>query len=200
MGYPAGRVAKLGPTYTAGRGNFPLQWQSMLRYAGQEVHGVHSPYFNIEVNFDMAANTSLRMFSAEYLTDRHSPREAAAGRLLAPEDKFTTLMDKTSVAMRAAGLLGEEDPLSYAEIPFHLAGNESKPSCRFCVQPLLRNCHSRRLFILDTGYVGLAPARGPSWRSALQVCRGRLSVPRSRCRHIVTRWTASAPLSWGVVC
>ena len=50
-----------------------------------------------------------------------------------------------------------EDTLPFRDIPFHLAAKSDYPSYRAYVQFVLRNCHSHRFIITDTGYIGLAP-------------------------------------------
>ncbi|EHK21124.1 uncharacterized protein TRIVIDRAFT_223393 [Trichoderma virens Gv29-8] len=50
-----------------------------------------------------------------------------------------------------------ESILPFEDIPFHLAAREITPTYKIYIQSVLRACHSRRFFITDTGYMGIAP-------------------------------------------
>jgi hypothetical protein len=50
-----------------------------------------------------------------------------------------------------------ESILPFEDIPFHLAADGMTPTYQFHVQAVLKACHSRRFFITDTGYMGIAP-------------------------------------------
>ena len=175
-GYMTGKIAKLGSTYMAGQEGFPLEeWTKMIKddavkaIKRDDDVPLHNRSYALQYTFGCVlgvagfSNGGIWVFAkAEHPeTDPTKPDgywKSDDDPRATPQERFVRLLHETAAAMRAVGALGKDEPIPYSDIPFHLAGKEMVPSPRAYVQYVLRNCHSRRFLVTDTGYMGLAPA------------------------------------------
>ncbi|KAM6484268.1 heterokaryon incompatibility protein-domain-containing protein [Trichoderma sp. SZMC 28011] len=130
-GHLCGRISGIGSAYVVGRNPLPLlEWQR-LAFANNEEHVVDHVY-----NF--------------FTYYRHDWWYQDYETSLANEVRRMASLRRDKKAF-------EEDTLPFEDIPFHLAASALGHSMQVCVQAVLRACHSRRFFITDTGYMGIAP-------------------------------------------
>ncbi|KAM3065331.1 hypothetical protein ACMFMF_011268 [Clarireedia jacksonii] len=61
-------------------------------------------------------------------------------------------------AERSGEMSSKDGPLPYRDIPFYVAAQKQGPSYRAFVRFVLETCHSRRFFVTNNGYIGVAPA------------------------------------------
>jgi len=183
-GYLAGRIAKLGSTYLAGQTPFPMkEWMDIavkseavraidrvpdvaLNYTDAPNRHVFECVLSVAGFSNMGMSGFLRgKYRDKDCTDhldfkswRPRPGVGEDGPRENSQDRFEQLIRETAEVMRATGTLGEQEPVPYAEIPFHRAAKEIGISPSAYVQYVLRHCHSRRFFVTDAGYMGLAPS------------------------------------------
>lgn len=61
-------------------------------------------------------------------------------------------------SVRKVAEASKDGILQYKDIPFQQAGRDNYPSYSAYIRFVLQTCHSRRFFITDSGYMGIAPA------------------------------------------
>jgi hypothetical protein len=88
-----------------------------------------------------------------FLTKEKESQEGGGSKSNSSESSTSKVSWEETVREMASG----GDALSFRDIPFHQAAKSDYPSYSAYVQFVLRNCHSRRIIITDSGYVGLAP-------------------------------------------
>jgi len=162
-----GKIARLGSTYTAGQGLFPFEeWNAMIQdntvQAIDRTNDVPASNLSNPLQYVFGRVISVAGFSdtcamRSFAKSMVSDGDRNETRTL-PQDRFIKLVDETAAALCAAGLIGENDPVPFADIPFHRAAKKFSPSPMVYIQYILRHCHARRFFITDGGYMGLASA------------------------------------------
>lgn len=112
-------------------------------------------------------------FGYKYAISRFVQKEAKVEQ--APEGDVYALSWESSVRQvaseRHSAQATDDFALPFTDIPFHLAAKEQPPSYQAYVQFVLKNCHSRRFFITDTGYMGIGP-EGAKIDDNIYICVG----------------------------
>ncbi|KAL9616479.1 MAG: hypothetical protein Q9160_008647 [Pyrenula sp. 1 TL-2023] len=174
-GYLVAQIKKIGSIYLAGQGPFPLsEWRalviddecvssvaraesvyrdgnsSMIAYHFHEVIGAAG----------FAYPNALRLFVEKEKDARAGGTDVQPRGGKSENGAFDGSWDSAIRNMgheRSGENIPEGAVLPYNDIPFHLAGGYLPPSYSRYVQSVLKNCHSRRFFITNTGYMGIAP-------------------------------------------
>ena len=156
-GFLAGTIAHLGSRFLAGQTTFPLQeWAELARNADvptiDRTPNVYSNYKedSFEEAFDRLLsvanfeNEGLTMFLEVEFEDSDRTDPINHGKFrpddetkAKPLDRFNQLVHDTAAAMHAAGTLGDQEPVMYADIPFHRATKEVDPSAGAYVRCVL---------------------------------------------------------------
>jgi hypothetical protein len=142
FGYLDGNVTKMGSVYLAGHGAFPLaEWQDLIR------HHHSDPELFSEAQ-EYAFESAICLFSqGTRWVEQFLQMETEH-----PDQSWEkTVHDLAQRSKNSAGL-------SYKDIPFWDAGKVMPPSARTVLKNILERCHGRRIFVTDTGRVGLGPA------------------------------------------
>jgi hypothetical protein len=162
-GYACGKITKVGSPYLAGQGPFPLdEWKSLLQDAAvvgrKETNIIPSHYPD---DFD-----TNEYFFYEVISSYDAGYIEAINQFVqsewAPEGDESALTWESRVKRmaserRSAQATEEDSSLPFTDIPFHLAAKDLYPSDQFYIQATVKHCHSRRFFITNTGYMGMAP-------------------------------------------
>ncbi|PTB46402.1 uncharacterized protein TrAFT101_004143 [Trichoderma asperellum] len=178
-GYACGKITKVGSPYLAGQGQFPLhEWKSLLqddavvgrRQANVVPLNFHGDDSNEYIFHKVIGAAGFGYASAIF---RFVQKEAKIKQ--APEGDVSALSWESSVRQMASerhsAQATEDFALPFTDIPFHLAAKDQPPSYRAYVQFVLKNCHSRRFFITDTGYMGIGP-EGAKIDDKIYICVG----------------------------
>jgi hypothetical protein len=150
-GYLCGKITKIGSTYLAGQGLFPLdEWKALL--AGP-----------LDETFYLVIGAADFEYSEAIESFIYREKKFKEGRIGngSESDSYESGSSKVSweetVREMASERSSGDNALSFRDIPFHQAGKYTFPSYRAYIQFVLQNCHSRRFFITDKGYIGIAP-------------------------------------------
>ncbi|KAK4071254.1 uncharacterized protein Triagg1_6285 [Trichoderma aggressivum f. europaeum] len=148
-GYPCGKVAKMGSAYLAGQGPFPLdEWRALL---GKE------PTQSLDAHPNEASYAVEGFYAVICARDVAYP-SAIHGFVEGDKASVWEALVRQALLEKANGSpSGNNGTLSFRDILFHQAGKGMFPSYKVYVQMILQNCHSRRVFVTDTGFMGLGP-------------------------------------------
>jgi hypothetical protein len=170
-GYLCGKITKIGSTYLAGQGPFPLdEWKALLADdsvmsldRSKEVPLYHSRAGPLDETFHRvigAAGFAYPNAINKFVDGEKESKESGIGNK-SESDSSESGGSKVSweeiVREMASEKSAGDDTLLFRDIPFHQAANDQNKSYRAYVQFVLQNCHSRRFFITDRGYIGIAP-------------------------------------------
>lgn len=174
-GYLCGKITKIGSTYLAGQGPFPLnEWKTLLadksvmsidRTKETPIH--HDATGPLDYNFHTvigAAGFAYPRAIGRFIDTEKESKEGGTGNVsrsdLSESGRSKVSWERTVREMapkRSDGKESGDVTLPFRDIPFHQAAKSQPPSYRAYVQFVLQNCHSRRFFITDKGYIGIAP-------------------------------------------
>ncbi|KAL7929147.1 heterokaryon incompatibility domain-containing protein [Trichoderma chlorosporum] len=157
-GHLCGRILNIGSTYIAGQGLLPItEWRRLAfndSVVSPTIGGVPRPesiectFYNVlaAYNYGDAGDRLHRFFRGHELYNLY-------------DDYETSWVDRLHkmASLRSDEKVIGENILPFDDIPFHLAATEVSPTYQEYVQSVLKACHSRRFFITDTGYMGIAP-------------------------------------------
>ncbi|KAF2011402.1 HET-domain-containing protein [Aaosphaeria arxii CBS 175.79] len=163
-GFSCGKIAKIGSTYIASKTPFPYhEWRNMLddetvkaidraepapAYRGDQDHLDYTFHWVLGAIERGVYPNALRMF----LFPRKPGKSTRFEDISRWEEELRELASNKGVK--------DDDgvpELPFHEIPFHLAADDFPPSYFRYIQAVLRHCHSRRFFITEKGYIGIAP-------------------------------------------
>jgi hypothetical protein len=174
-GYLCGKITKIGSTYLAGQGPFPLnEWkalladESMISIDGtKEVpvhHGAAGPldhtFYEVIGAAGFAYPRAIERFIDSEKKSKEGGTENVSGSDSSETGRSEVSWERTVREMaseRSGGKESGDATLSFNDIPFHQAAKSQPPSYRDYVQFVLQNCHSRRFIITNKGYIGIAP-------------------------------------------
>ncbi|PNP58139.1 hypothetical protein THARTR1_02297 [Trichoderma harzianum] len=148
-GYPCGKVTKMGSAYLTGQGLFPLdEWEALLDNEPTQSLDARSDgaFYAVICAADFAYPLAIHGFVDE-------EKEATKGE----QGSGWEALVRQTLLERANGSPSGNSTLSFRDIPFYQAGKRMPPSYKIYVQRVLQNCHSRRFFVTDTGFMGLGP-------------------------------------------
>ncbi|KAF5694484.1 heterokaryon incompatibility protein het-6 [Fusarium denticulatum] len=168
-GYSCGRISKLGSTYIAGQTPFPAEeWYNLVDKIDLSTRP--RPDSN-DVNFPQTTDFFFKFLGfACYLyglTKEEEEEEEAADNVLKPylniggsQESYEAYRfgPKWEDRIRQLALERKDGVLPFRDIPFYYAAAGWPSSHATIVRGNLQACHSRRCFVTDTGYFGLAPA------------------------------------------
>lgn len=174
-GYLCGKITKIGSTYLAGQGPFPLnEWKALL--ADESVmsinrteetpvhHDAAGPldyiFYEVIGAAGFAYPRAIKRFIDTEKESKEVGTENVSGSDLFESGRSKVSWERTVREMahkRNGGKESGDDTLPFRDIPFHQAAKGQPSSYRAYVQFVLQNCHSRRFFITDKGYIGIAP-------------------------------------------
>jgi hypothetical protein len=146
FGFDDGHVVKIGSTYVAGHGAFPLdEWKVVVsnKSSGSALSSEEEEALEIAIS---TFNHGLDVLETFLQMEEEKQ-----------EDKSQDHSWETSIR-DLTRRHDDSEVLSYREIPFLDAGVGMYPSARTVVEDILERCHCRRIFVTDTGRVGLGPA------------------------------------------
>jgi hypothetical protein len=175
-GFLFGTITNLSSAYFAGQGPFPLyEWKALL-----DDESVKAIDRTSEIPLDYDADGPLDyMFHEVIGAAGFSYAEAieffVESEELSEDDEEDDLYESHvqykdkpkgswerivhQIAAERSGETNSEDgPLPYRDIPFYLAAKKQWPSYSAFVRFVLQTCHSRRFFVTNNGYIGVAPA------------------------------------------
>ncbi|KAL6690370.1 heterokaryon incompatibility domain-containing protein [Trichoderma pleuroticola] len=132
-GYPCGKVAKMGSAYLAD--NEPTQSLDARP---------NGAFYAVICAADFAYPLAIHGFV-------DGEEEATKGE----QGSGWEALVRQTLLERANGSPSGYSTVSFRDIPFHQAGKRMPPSYKIYVQRVLQNCHSRRFFVTDTGFMGL---------------------------------------------
>jgi hypothetical protein len=170
-GYLRGKITKIGSTYLNGQGLFPLdEWEALL--ADEFVMSLDrskdvSLHYNGTGPLDQtfhevigAAGFAYPNAIKRFIDREKESKESGIGNKSksdSSESRGSKVSWEETVREMASEKSAGDDALLFRDIPFHQAANDQDYSHRAYVQFVLQNCHSRRFFITDKGYIGIAP-------------------------------------------
>ncbi|KAF5557155.1 heterokaryon incompatibility protein het-6 [Fusarium phyllophilum] len=166
-GYSCGRISKLGSTYIAGQTPFPgEEWYNIVdkidlsTRPGTDSNDVNVPQFMDFLFKFLGLACYLYGLTKE-------EEEEAVDDVAKPDFIFGGSREsyeayrfgsKWEDRMRKLALERKDGVLPFRDIPFYYAAAGWPSSYGNVIRENLEACHSRRCFVTDTGYFGLAPA------------------------------------------
>lgn len=157
-GHLCGRISGIGSAYIVGRKPLPLlEWQRLA--FGDSVTDPGAEGVQHSESLERIFYAVLAANNEEHVVDHVYNFFTWYQHDWWYQDYETSLANEVRrmASLRSDKKVFGEDALPFEDIPFHLAASELGRSMQVCVQAVLRACHSRRFFITDTGYMGIAP-------------------------------------------
>jgi hypothetical protein len=168
FGYPCGKIVKLGSTYIAGRTTFPAkEWFNLGKYIDRpkrpnkaESKSSNAMLLHQRDLFDEFLGLALFLYSdsikAEDMGDKLTKPDFTTGR---SREAYKDYMFgfRWEESIRKLALERKDGILPFRDIPFHYAAAGWPASYGNTIRGNLEASHSRRLFVTDTGYYGVAP-------------------------------------------
>jgi hypothetical protein len=161
-GHLCGRILDIGSTYIAGQGPLPIAEWKRLAFSD----AVINPKYEGVPRAQSAEFTFHAVLASSVYGDNRSLDSFVTGDTsyfifpLEEEDSDEmswTKMVREMASERSGEKLSGGCILPFEDIPFHEAAKGFPLSNKEYVQTVLKACHSRRFFITDTGYMGIAP-------------------------------------------
>lgn len=156
-GHLCGRISGIGSAYVVGRNPLPLlEWQRLA--FGDSVVDQRIEREPLSEPLERIFYAVLAAINEEHVVDHVYNFFTYHQHDWWYEGYETSLANEVRrmASLRRDKKAFEEDTLPFEDIPFHLAASALGHSMQVCVQAVLRACHSRRFFITDTGYMGIA--------------------------------------------
>jgi hypothetical protein len=168
-----GRIQKVGPTYIAGHGPFPLEeWRALCADEDILIDPNLEPEDN-EHNLDYllggvmsAGRTVLSAALMEEFVDKEN--ELVESNCL--EETWEYAVRKSAFITNDCEH-NADYVVSFRDIPFLQAGKNVRASIRRHVENVLLSCHSRCVFLTDTGLLGLG-SHGTRVGDGIYMCIG----------------------------
>jgi hypothetical protein len=181
-GYKVGHITKIGSAYLAGQGSFPLHewmrlwmfssntWRRLLQFTLAKCRRkpdstTDDTLFSNDHTFvQQERERFMKVISCDRWSGWYGLSFIKTWVRMEAQRNSNGSRDESwekSVRELARNQTGEqardEHVLSYKDIPFQNAGYCFISTAKAILEDVLRCCHSRRFFLTDTGYWGLAP-------------------------------------------